>query len=85
MFRLAFVSFIVLTLLYVVASLCARHARRARLEREWQESAAPGSRDAFVERGLKAYDDSLARKLMLLIYVVPVVIVAFIIYAVNFM
>jgi hypothetical protein len=85
MFRLAFVSFIVLTLLYVVVSLYARHARRARLEQEWEEDALPGSRDEHVGQGLADYDDSMARKLILLIYIVPVVIVAFIIYAVNFM
>lgn len=43
-----------------------------------------GDRDAFIREGLEDYDDSFRRKLILLIYIVPVVLVAVTVYLVNF-
>ncbi|SLN55389.1 hypothetical protein PSM7751_02720 [Pseudooceanicola marinus] len=83
--RLALVAFVVMTLAYVVISIWSRQVRRRKLKRAWEEEGRPGDRADYVERGLDDYDDSLRRKLILLIYILPVVIVGFIIYLVNFM
>lgn len=82
--RLAFFGFIVLTILYVGVSIYSRLVRRSKLAKQWQEEGGVGDRDAFIRKGLEDYDDSFRRKLILLIYIVPVVLVAVTVYLVNF-
>ena len=43
-----------------------------------------GDRDAFIDAGLKEYDGSLRRKLILGVYIIPVSLVILIIYLTNF-
>lgn len=82
--RLMVIGFIVLTVIYVALSLYSRAVRRGKLERRWQEEGRPGPLDTFVENGLEEYDSSVRRKLILGVYVVPVCVVALIIYLTNF-
>ena len=82
--RLIFVGFIVLTVIYVCLSLYSRSVRRGKLRAEWDEEGYEGDRDAFVEQGLQEYDQSLRRKLILGVYIIPVTVVAVIIYLTNF-
>ena len=77
-------AFVLLTVLYIGVSVRVRTLRRARLEAEWAEDGRIGDRESFVEQGLRVYDGSLRRKLILGIYVIPVAVVAAIIYIVNF-
>lgn len=83
--RLALLAFIAMTIAYVALSIWSRRTRRRKLNRRWEEEGGQGDRKAYVEKGLDDYDDSFRRKLILLIYVLPVVIVAVIIYLVNYM
>lgn len=83
--RLLVIGFFVLTIIYICLSLYSRSVRRGKLEKEWDEEIREGDRDAFVQEGLEDYDGSLRRKLILGVYVIPVCVVAFIIYATNFM
>lgn len=83
--RLLVIGFFVLTIIYICLSLYSRSVRRGKLEAEWDEEVREGDRDAFVREGLEEYDGSLRRKLILGVYVIPVCLVAFIIYATNFM
>lgn len=82
--RLLLIGFVVLTLVYVCLSLYSRSVRRDKLEREWDEEIGTGDREAFVEQGLRDYDGSLRRKLILGVYVVPLALMALIIYLTNF-
>lgn len=82
--RLIVVGFVVLTILYAVVSIWSRMVRRRKLAREWDEDIRQGDRDAFIREGLEDYDDSFRRKLIWLIYIVPVVLIAVIIYMMNF-
>ena len=82
--RLVVIGFVVLTIIYVCLSLWSRSVRRGKLEAEWSEEGMTGDRDAFVEEGLRAYDGSLRRKLILGVYVIPVCLVSLIIYLTNF-
>ena len=82
--RLIVVGFVVLTVIYVCALFYARAVQRDRLEAEWDAEKGPGSRADYVDAGLEAYSQSLRRKLLLGIYVVPVAIVALIIYLTNY-
>jgi hypothetical protein len=82
--RLAIVGFIVLTIIYICLSFYSRAVRRGKLEARWDSARGPGDRESFVRRGLERYDGSIRRKLILGVYVVPVVIVVLIIYFTNF-
>ncbi|MGB7316336.1 MAG: hypothetical protein WBC85_00025 [Planktotalea sp.] len=82
--RLLVFGFLVLSVIYVCLSLYSRSVRRGKLEKEWDEEVKEGDREAFVRDGLLDYDGSLRRKLILGVYVIPICVVSFIIYATNF-
>ncbi|MFN3210479.1 MAG: hypothetical protein ACE369_16030 [Roseovarius sp.] len=82
--RLLVVGFIVCTILYVVLSIYSRSVRKGKLREWWEEEGRPGDLDAYIEKGLKDYDGSLRRKLILGVYVVPFSIVAALVYFTNF-
>jgi len=83
--RLILVGFVVMTVFYVLISIYSRSLRREKLEKRWAAEGAKGDREAYVRDGLKDYDASLRRKLILGVYVVPMLVVAFLFYAMNFM
>lgn len=85
--RLVVGGFVVLTIVYFCVSLYSRSVRRERLENWWAEEN-PGSddmaaRDDYVSRGLAEYDSSLRKRLILLVYVVPTIVVGVIMYMIN--
>ncbi len=82
--RLAFIGLIVLTVIYVCLSFYSRAVRRGKLEAEWDNEGMSGDKESFVREGLEDYDDSLRRKLILGVYVIPVTLVALLIYFTNF-
>lgn len=78
--RLVVFGFIGLTIVYFLVSIYSRSVRREKLEKAWAEEH-PGNgnlaeRDAFVAEGLTQYDEGLRPKLILLVYIIPVVLVA---------
>ena len=83
--RLIVVGFVVLTVIYVILSIWSRRVRRGKLIEEWNEEGMTGDRDAFIREGLEDYDGSLRRKLILGVYVIPVVVISVITYVTNFM
>ncbi|WP_299848917.1 hypothetical protein [uncultured Roseovarius sp.] len=82
--RLLVIGFVVLTVIYVSLSLYSRSVRRGKLKLWWEEEGRQGDLDDYVEKGLKEYDGSLRRKLILGVYVIPFCLVAVIIYLTNF-
>ncbi len=82
--RLVVIGFVVLTIIYVCLSFYSRSVRRSKLRKKWYEGKQLVDRDTFVQRGLERYDGSIRRKLILGVYVVPVVVVGVIIYLTNF-
>lgn len=92
------VWFVVTTLVYLAVALYARSVERERLEKEFDSTFPPGSgpssgpgsgdvaadRDTYVTEGLAAYRHGLRRRLIGLIYVLPVVFFAVVIYVVNY-
>ena len=85
--RLIAVGFVAMTVFYWLVSVYSRSLRREKLENRWDaerhEGAGEAEREAYIEAGMRDYEHSLRRKLILLIYVVPIVVVAVIIYVVN--
>ena len=82
--RLVLIGFVLLTIIYVSLSLYSRAVRRGKLKREWEEEGHTGDREAFIREGLEDYDTSLRRKLILGVYVIPVVVIGTIIYLTNY-
>jgi uncharacterized membrane protein (DUF485 family) len=78
-------GFVVLTIFYVVLSVWSRSVRREKLEEEWDSEIRTGDRDAFIEEGLRDYDRSLRRRLILGVYVIPVLFVLGMIYVMNYL
>lgn len=83
--RLLIVGSIALTVLYWLLSLYLRSTTRERLEEEWVEEGSIGEQEAYVKKGMDEYQRSFRRKLLLLVYIVPMVAFAAILYATNFM
>ncbi|MBM2323370.1 MULTISPECIES: hypothetical protein [Marivita] len=82
--RLLVIGFLVLSVVYICLSLYSRAVRRDKLEKEWDEEIREGDRETFVEGGLREYDGSLRRKLILGVYIVPLTVISVIIYFTNF-
>lgn len=80
-----FILLAVLTVIYGAVSLYSREMRRAKLKKHWRDKGLTGDRDAFIQRGLKKYDRSFRRKLILLVYVIPLGAIALLVYTMNFM
>ena len=83
--RMAVIGFVVLTVFYVLLSLYSRSVRREKLEKEWDEEVKTGDRDAYIKKGMAEYEGSLRRKLIVLVYVIPVLLVIGMLYVINFM
>ena len=89
LFRAAVLGFVLLTVVYVLVSIYSRSVRREKLEKAWdsdpaREGAAKDERDAYIEAGMQAYQRGLRRKLIWLVYVIPMVVVLATVYAVNY-
>lgn len=87
--RLLFMGFIVLTIIYVFLSLYSRAQRRSKLKAQWtleglDDQDTRGDQDDYVQKGLEEYDDSVRRKLIHGVYVIPTLLIAVIIYLTNF-
>ena len=82
--RLVVFGFLLLSVIYLSLSWFTRSLRRESLENEWDEDQPEGiSRDDYVAAGIKDYNDGLRPKLLLLVYVIPTVLVAIIVYLTN--
>ncbi|WP_109465645.1 hypothetical protein [Albibacillus kandeliae] len=78
--RLVIFGFIFMTGAYLLISVYSRSVRREKLEKHWAEvhpnGGDPMARETFIELGMKDYQSSLRRKLILLVYVLPVILIA---------
>lgn len=84
MVRLGVFGFLFLCVVYVLVSIYSRSIRREKLEDEWDEEIKTGDRDAFIVAGMKDYDGSLRKKLILLVFVIPIGVVIGMLYFINF-
>ena len=86
--RLAGLILIGSTIVYVLLSLYSRSVEKERLEKDWdtdplREGLPADEREAYIEAGMAAYRHSLRRRLIWLVYVVPLVTISVIVYVVN--
>ena len=79
-----FILLAVLTAVYAALSLYSRERCRAKLKKRWHDRGLTGDRDAFIQRGLRQYRRSFRRRLILLVYAVPLGAIVLLIYMMNF-
>ncbi|WP_245875399.1 hypothetical protein [Tabrizicola aquatica] len=71
---------------YFVLRIYARSLRREALEREW-DAAPKGdavAREAFIDKGMAEYEGSLRNRLLVIIFVLPFIAIAVLLYLVNY-
>ena len=86
--KLAFLFYVALTIIYFLASIYSRSVRRETLEKTWDADPARAGlsaeeQAAHIDAGMVAYDRGLKKRLLWLIYVVPSIGFAAIIYVIN--
>ncbi|MBI1218459.1 MAG: hypothetical protein GC186_07910 [Rhodobacteraceae bacterium] len=87
LFRLAVFGLVALTVVYLIVSAYAASIRRERLQREWEGNAAgsdPAAQAEFVAAGMRDWRHGFRHKLILGVYVVPILLVAVVVYVLNF-
>lgn len=85
--RLVIIGFLALSVIYLSLSVYFRSVRRENLEEDWAEKHPDGGdrtqRDAYIETGMAEYAHSIRKRLVLLVYVIPVIAIAVIQYFTN--
>lgn len=82
--RLIVGGFILLSITYFAVSWYSRSVRREKLEKWWDEAPVDGvTRDDYIAEGMDVYENGLRKKLILLIFVIPPIVVATIMVLVN--
>lgn len=79
-------GFIGLSVLYLMISIYSRSVRREKLEERWAEEHPGGdidARDAYIAQGMAAYEGGFRKKLIVLVYVLPVLAVLTIFFLTN--
>ncbi len=83
MLKMIFLWLVVLPLVHWLVAVYSRSVRREALERDFDDGGEPGTREAFIAQGMAAYEHSLRKKILVLVYVIPILAVVVIAWAVN--
>jgi len=86
--RAGLLAFAILTAVYLLVSLYSRSVRREKLEKAWDSdpdkiTADVADREAYIRAGMETYRHGLRRKLIWLVYIIPMVVVLATVYGVN--
>ncbi len=82
--RLAVFGFIGLSVVYLLVSIYSRSIRREKLEKHFDAGGVEGDRDTYIRTGMQAYEKGLRKKLIWLVYIIPMVVVGTTVYLVNY-
>ena len=83
--RLFILVLLVQTAVFLLMSWAQRNAAERRARAEWE--ALPGRRidwDTYYEREMREYERSIRRRLIWAVYVLPLTVIALLVYFVNF-
>ena len=83
-FKLALFGYIALTVIYWLLAIYFRSLERERLEKEYDHGQIEGTRDGHGAQGLAAYENSLRRRLIWLVFVIPTAVVIALVWILNF-
>ncbi|SHI54890.1 hypothetical protein [Wenxinia saemankumensis] len=78
------VVFVALAAIHALLSWSRGRAERARLVARWEEAGRPGDRESFVAEGLALYERSFRKRVLVLVYLVPLAALGLIVYLVNY-
>ncbi len=85
--RLIVFGFLGLSVVYLCITIYSRSIRREKLEDWWAEGnpedMESSARTTYIEDGMTKYESGFRKKLIVLVYVIPTIIVAAILYLVN--
>lgn len=83
--RLIIFGFLGMTVAYYLVSWYSRSVRLERLEKDWDADPQGDdtARQTHIDAGMAAYEKGFRKKLILLIYVVPVILVITAFYVTN--
>ena len=81
--RLAVVAMIALTVAYFLVGIYSRSGRRETREKRRAAGKREGDRETWIETGMKAYDRGLKKRLLWLIYIIPMAAFTAIFFYVN--
>lgn len=82
--RLIVFGFLGLSVVYIIVSLYSQSVRREKLEDKFDAGGIDGDRDEYIKAGMIAYQHGLRRKLIWLVYIIPILVVAVTVYLVNY-
>jgi hypothetical protein len=80
--RLLLVVLVVCTIAFFSIHLYARTVARNRLEQDW--SPEKGLKDDYIDAGMQEYHQSMRKKLIWAVYIVPVGLILLIFYLTNY-
>jgi hypothetical protein len=78
------IIFAILSAVYALLVMTANIRQRRKLRAEFDVSETSDTKDAFVEEGLKRYNRSLRPKMLLGVYLVPLLIMGALIYLAQY-
>ncbi len=85
--RLMIFAFVGLSILYLVVSVYSRSVRREKLEKRWDAAPPEGQgeteRASYIEQGMREYEHGLKKRLIWLVYIIPMIVFAVTIYLIN--
>ncbi len=81
--RLIVVGLVVLTIVYFLVSIYSRSVRREKLEKRFDAGGIEGDRTTYIEEGMLKYEQGLRKRLIWLVYILPMVAMMATIYLVN--
>lgn len=81
-------GFIGLSVIYLLMLIYSRSVWREKLEKQWDAAPPAGAgaaeREAHISAGMRDYEKSLRKKLVVLVYVIPMLVIGVTIYLVNY-
>ena len=83
--RFLVIGLVFLTVFYGLLRIYVWSLTRERLEHEWEDAGSIGDRDAYVKQGIQDYERSVLPKLLLLVYLLPLIVFSAIFYVTNYM
>lgn len=73
--------FLILSAIYALLSISGRYKARKRLESKYNaEGSSAESKQDYLAKGLTVYDRSMRPKLFLFVFILPILIIATLIY-----
>ena len=74
---------LILTIIYAVLSFKARRQARDKLIGDYESSDKSENKEVYLRKGMRNYQRSYRSKLVLLVYFIPLSVVALLIYLAN--